>query len=232
VPAEGTCATTPPRAQRLLARALTAGRRVAWGTGAAGEGSDPRLRGWLEEKRPSSVLAVRRHERVGMRTGARRRQGPVAQLAATRPAGPWQRRRAGDGASGPRLSAWAMRPLVAPVDQPWGRGLLGRRRLRKPPELADSRVCGPVATPLAALVRVAGSRGASAECWETATGEVGLDHDAVRRWPRGSRHIPLALLAQAYLTVTRARASAAAPAKGGIGRWPEQAPSLSSPKRS
>jgi SRSO17 transposase len=32
---------------------------------------------------------------------------------------------------------------------------------------------------------------------------VGLDHDEVRRWPGWYRHITLALLAHAFLTVTR-----------------------------
>jgi SRSO17 transposase len=62
---------------------------------------------------------------------------------------------------------------------------------------------------------VAGSRWAIEECLETAKGEVGLDHYEVRRWPGWYRHITLALLAHAYLTVTRAQAAAAAPAKGG-----------------
>jgi SRSO17 transposase len=101
------------------------------------------------------------------------------------------------------------------VDLPWGRGLLGRRRLSTPTELADSLVCGPVAPPLAEIVRVAGSRWALEECLETANGEVGLDHDEVRRWPGWYRHITLARLAHAYLTVTRAQAAAGAPANGG-----------------
>jgi SRSO17 transposase len=66
------------------------------------------------------------------------------------------------------------------------------------------------------MVRVAGSRWAIEESVETAKGEVGLDHYEVRRWTSWYRHITLALLAHAYLTVTRARAAAAARAKGGI----------------
>ena len=64
----------------------------------------------------------------------------------------------------------------------------------------------PAGTPLAALVRVAGTRWAIEESFESAKGEVGLDHYEVRRWPGWYRHITLALLAHAYLTVTRAAA--------------------------
>jgi SRSO17 transposase len=215
VPDEVTFATRPQLAPRMLARALTTGIRVPWVTGDEVYGSDPRLRCWLEEKRQSSVLAVRSNERVWMSTGARLRPVTGSQVVATIPRGHWQRLSAGDGAKGPRLYDWAMKPLGSPVDLPWGRGLLVRRRLSTPTELAYYLVCGPVATPLAESVRVAGSRWALEECLETAKGEVGLDHDEVRRWPGWYRHITLARLAHAYLTVTRAQAAAAAPANGG-----------------
>ena len=39
--------------------------------------------------------------------------------------------------------------------------------------------------------------------------EVGLDHYEVRRWPGWYRHMTLALLAHAFLTVTRAQATTA-----------------------
>jgi SRSO17 transposase len=59
---------------------------------------------------------------------------------------------------------------------------------------------------LTELVRVAGTRWAIEESFETAKGEVGLDHYEVRRWPGWYQHITLALLAHAYLAVTRAAA--------------------------
>ena len=65
---------------------------------------------------------------------------------------------------------------------------------------------GPARRPRRELVRVAGARWAIAERLEAAKGEVGLDHDEVRRWDAWYRHVTLALLAHAYLAVTRARA--------------------------
>ena len=42
---------------------------------------------------------------------------------------------------------------------------------------------------------------------QQAKGEVGLDHYEVRKWPGWYRHITLALLAHAFLVVTRATAT-------------------------
>jgi SRSO17 transposase len=60
---------------------------------------------------------------------------------------------------------------------------------------------------------VAGVRWAIEESFQTAKGEVGLGHYEVRRWPGWFRHVTLALLAHAFLTVTRAQATAGS-AKG------------------
>ncbi len=215
VPAEVTFATKPQLAQRMLARALTAGMRVPWVTGDEVYGSDPRLRGWLEAQRPPYVLAVRSHARGWISTGARLRQLTAAQVAARMRGRDWQRLSAGDGAKGPRIDDGALQPLVGPVDPAWGCWLLVRRSLSEPTELAYYVVFGPVGPPVTEMVRVAGSRWAIEESCETAKGEVGLDQYEVRRWTGWYRHITLALLAHAYLTVTRAAATAPAQEKGG-----------------
>jgi SRSO17 transposase len=67
---------------------------------------------------------------------------------------------------------------------------------------------------LLGLVRVAGTRWAVEEGFQQAKGEVGLDHYEVRRWPGWYRHITLALLAHAFLVVTRTTATLGDPAKG------------------
>ena len=60
---------------------------------------------------------------------------------------------------------------------------------------------------LGELVRVAGVRWAVEETFQQAKGEVGLDHDQVRRWTAWYRHITLALLAHAFLAVVRTQAT-------------------------
>jgi SRSO17 transposase len=59
------------------------------------------------------------------------------------------------------------------------------------------------------LVHVAGGRWSVEECFAQAKGEVGLDQYEVRHWRSWYRHITLALLAQAYLSVMRHHAAQA-----------------------
>ena len=80
--------------------------------------------------------------------------------------------------------------------------------LSDPTELAYYRVFGPADTPVAELVRVAGLRWAIEAGFEEAKGAVGLDQYEVRTWTAWHRHITLALLAHAYLEVTRRHATA------------------------
>jgi SRSO17 transposase len=182
---EGLRAQDDPEREEVVAWALAAGVRGPWVTAAAGYGSDPGWRPWLEEQRQPCVVAVRRHERRWISTGARLRPRTAAEVATALPPRPWQRLSAGQGAKGPRLDAGARQPLVGPVGPGWGRWLRVRRSLSPPTELADSVVCGPVDTCVAEMVRVAGTRWAMEESVETAKGEVGLDHEEVRRWTGG-----------------------------------------------
>lgn len=64
----------------------------------------------------------------------------------------------------------------------WGQGhwLLARRSVSDPTDIAYYACFGPVDTSLAELVRVAGSRWAIEECFQTAKNETGLDHYQVR----------------------------------------------------
>ncbi|MBB5115181.1 SRSO17 transposase [Micromonospora echinospora] len=56
------------------------------------------------------------------------------------------------------------------------------------------------------LIRIAGTRWAVEECFQTAKNEVGLDHYQVRRYDAWYRRITLVLCAHAYLAVTAAQA--------------------------
>jgi SRSO17 transposase len=90
----------------------------------------------------------------------------------------------------------------------------GDQRSRRDGELAFYACFGPADTSLLGLVRVAGTRWAIEDGAQQAKTEVGLDHDEVRRWPGWYRHITLALLAHAFLVVTRTTATTGEPAKG------------------
>jgi SRSO17 transposase len=196
--------TKPQLARAMLERALDAGVPAAWVTGDEIYGGDRRLRLWLEERQLPHVLAVKSTEPLWTRTTWR--QVAAKTLAAALPDGDWERLSAGDGAKGPRVYDWARVPIRALPEPGWDYWLLVRRSLADPTELAYYACFCPAGTPLGELVRVAGTRWAIEESFETAKGEVGLDHYEVRRWPGWYRHMTLALLAHAYLTVTRAAA--------------------------
>ena len=95
---------------------------------------------------------------------------------------------------------------IRPLSQPDRYWLLVRRRLTDG-ELAHYLCFTPPGATLADQIAVAGRRWAIEESFQTAKGEVGLDHYQVRRYDAWYRHITLAMLAHAYLTVTRTATS-------------------------
>lgn len=112
----------------------------------------------MEQRRIPYVLACKRTERVWVLTARGPAQMAVATLAAHVPANRWHRLSAGAGSKGPRVYEWARVPL-RPVGEPGtGSWLLVRRSLTEPTDLAYYVCWGPAATPLRALVRVAGVR--------------------------------------------------------------------------
>jgi SRSO17 transposase len=78
-------------------------------------------------------------------------------------------------------------------------------------DLAYYLCFGPTSTADEDLIRVAGTRWAIEECFQTAKTEVGLDHYQVRRYNAWYRHITLVLCAHAYLAVTAAQAKKGVP---------------------
>jgi SRSO17 transposase len=211
VPEEVGFRTKPQLARVMLERALDAGVPASWVTADEVYGGDPALRGWLEDRALSYVLAVKGSEPLGTAT-QRSARATAIQLAASMPVEQWVACSAGHGAKGRRLYDWARVELAAPAAAGCQRWLLVRRS-RRDEELAFYACSGPAETSLLGLVRVAGTRWAVEEGFQQAKNEVGLDHYEVRRWPGWYRHITLALLAHAFLVVTRTKATGA-PAKG------------------
>src|ERR671937_1016780 len=192
-------ATKAALARAMLQRAFAAGVPAAWVTGDTVYGTDRSLRPWLEAERHAYVLAVPKTHRAWLGEQQQTAQAAFARL----PAAAWQQLSAGEGSQGPRWYDWAWMPLSGVSTAGWGRWLLARRSLSDPTELAYYRVFAPANTSLEDVVRAAGSRWSIEESFERAKGEVGLDQYEVRRWDAWHRHITLALLAHAYLEVTR-----------------------------
>jgi SRSO17 transposase len=214
IPQETEFATKPELAMRMLTRAMDAGVPAGWVTADEVYGQHPGLRALLEERDMPYVLAVPTSQRVSVTVDGRPAQLRADALVASLKPQAWKRISAGAGAKGPRIYHWA-RAAIRPLGQP-GKGywLLVRRSLTDPTDLAYYLCHSPAGAPLRELVRVAGARWAIEESFQSGKGEVGLDQYQVRRFDAWYRHITLALLAHAFLTVTRA---AGAGEKGGHG---------------
>jgi SRSO17 transposase len=210
VPEATRFATKPELARRLLERALDAGVPARWVTGDEVYGGERRLRLWLEGRKQPFVLTVSSREPLWVADpDSGPRQVPAADIRATIPGDAWRRLSAGDGAKGPRIYDWARVPQARWPERGREHWLLVRRSLTDPTDrgYAYFVAYAPAGTDLATLARVAGARWAIEECFEAAKGEVGLGHYEVRRWDGWYRHVTLALLAHAFLTVTRAAAA-------------------------
>jgi SRSO17 transposase len=174
VPEDVAFATKPKLGLAMLERAHAAGLPFAWVTADSVYGADHALRRWLQAHSLGYVLAVTRAQRLGFA----RVEDRVAEV----PAAAWHRLSAGDGAKGPRLYDWAYVAYGSDAAPGWEKGLLIRRSLAAPRELAFYLTYASDGTALSDLVKVAGTRWMIEACFEAAKGEVGLDQYEVRSW--------------------------------------------------
>jgi hypothetical protein len=148
------------------------------------------------------VLAVSRDHVITTAAG----RGRADALAAALPLRAWQRLSCGNGAKGRRYYDWAIVATACPEIS-----LLVRRSIARPSELAFYLCHAPRPVPVARLVQVAGALGSGG--FQAGKNEAGLDHYQVRLYKAWYRYVTLAMLALAWLAVTRA-ALAAPPAPG------------------
>jgi len=184
----------------MLERAVRAGIPFGWVTADEAYGQVSRLRRWMEEHGVHHVVAVPKSQMVVSMQGGMVR---ADQVAAGLAAATWERLSCGDGAHGPRVYDWArvdVRPWRELGDGHW---LLVRRNVRDPGEVAYYLCFAGERTPLEELVRVAGSRWAVEECFQTAKNETGLDHYQVRGYRAWYRHITLSMAALVFLVRLR-----------------------------
>ena len=209
IPEEVGFATKGELAAVMLRRAFAAGVPARWVVGDTVYGGED-LRHELEQQGRAYVLGVPSSH--GIWTPGRQ-ETSQALVAALHEAA-WGRLSAGDGSQGPRWYDWACLALPYAGAAGHAHWLLARRRLSDPTDLAYYRVYGPADTVVEEMVRVAGQRWTVEEGFEQAKQEVGLDEYEVRRYDAWYRHITLALLAHAYLEVTRTTATADGGKKG------------------
>lgn len=214
VPEDITFATKPQIARELLSDAFDAGVPCAWVLADAVYGSDKHLRIMLERRRKHYILAVRSNERLMVDDRfLRHARGTAAELAKALPAGAWERHTAGQGTKGQRIYDWARIRLLRLQRPPHEHWLLIRRSRKDKTDCAYYVVFAPSNTSLADIARVAGRRWTIEECFQSAKGEVGLDHCEARSWHGWHRHATLAMLALAYLAALRAKAGSTVQSK-------------------
>ena len=233
IPDEVPFCTKPRLALALLERALAAGVPAAWVAADAVYGNDTKFRRALEARDQAYVVAVRSDSPVSTWPpfGPPDRWTVTAVVAAALSAGvvPWQRRSAGEGAQGPRLYDWAYLPVRPALRDGWVHSVLVRRHSERTDELASYLVYAPAGTALEEVVRVAGARWTIDDLFKQAKGLVGLDQYEVRSWQGWYRHITLALLAFAILTIaTKKGARRARPGARSTSRSPSRRSAASS----
>ncbi|WP_460358647.1 MarR family winged helix-turn-helix transcriptional regulator [Actinoallomurus acanthiterrae] len=140
----------------------------------------------------------------------------VDRLVAELPAQVWERLSCGDGVRGQRIYDWAAIDICPLCRPDWGHWLLARRSISEPGEIAYYVCFGPDGTMIGDLVRVAGTRWATEESFQTAKNETaatlktleakGLVMREQDDWNRNSR--PTRLTADGAQLVAEADATA------------------------
>jgi SRSO17 transposase len=151
-------ATKGELAKGMLRRAFEADVPARWIVADTVYGMARGLRGWLEKKERSYVLAVTSSK--GIYHEGRQRQ--VRKVAQSLPEESWVRASSGKGSKGERLYDWACVALPEPEAYcegvRAGRWLLMRWSIAKPEEIAYYLCYGPAQTSIHELIRVAGRR--------------------------------------------------------------------------
>ena len=199
----------------MLERTHAAGLPFAWVTADSDYGADHALRRWLQEHGLGYVLAVTCAQRLGF--------DRVEHLVEEVPADGWHRLSAGEGAQGPRFYDWAYTPDGGDAAPSWEKGLLIRRSLGEPQDVAFYLTHAAHGTALADLGRwpAHGGRSKPASRRPRARSASTTTRSAPPRaspdartcgegagaccagWTGWHRHVTLVVLARAYLAVLR-----------------------------
>ncbi|GAA1022028.1 hypothetical protein Aple_084020 [Acrocarpospora pleiomorpha] len=201
IPPETAFQTKPQLLRAMIERALAAAVPFRWVAADEAYGDNGPLHHFLETTQIGYVLAVSRDHQITTEAGKVRADVMATQI----PGQGWQRLSCGAGSKGVRWYDWALVATSSPDHR-----LLIRRSISAPGQLAfyltysPHNPHNPDHVPLRELVRVAGIRWTVEEAFQAAKNEAALDHYQVRLYQAWYRHSTLAMLALAFLAVTRA----------------------------
>ena len=194
-------ATKPELARQMLESAVKNGVPSKWVVADEVYGACPQFRRFCESNGLGYVLTVRSNAHLDLNGTPKKLSEHLADI----PKRKWRRISCGPGMKGEREYDWAYFSWVNSDNPKFSRGLLVRRSISDPTDVAYFFTHAPKWTKLKTLVRVAGSRWSIEECFEQSKGETGLDEYEVRSWVGWHRHITLSMLAHATLSVIRSR---------------------------
>ncbi len=192
IPEDLVFATRPRQVAVMIDRMRERGVPFAWFAADEEFGQNPGLRTHLETAGIAYVMAIPKNTEFTDAAGMTAR---IDERAARLTGHAWQRRACGIGAKGFRIYDWALLDSDFP-----GHQYLIRRSIDDG-ELAFYHCYNPRREGFTELVRVAGARWPVEECFEAAKGGVGLDDYQVRLYHAWYRHVTLAMLAHAFLTI-------------------------------
>jgi SRSO17 transposase len=192
IPADLTFKTRPKQVMAMIERARWSDLTFAWFTADEEFGQNPGLRHYLEEAEIAYVMAIPKTTEFTDHAG---RITIIEKRAARLAPNDWQRRACGIGTKGFRIYDWAL------LDTDDSDHQYMIRRSIDDGELAFYHCYNPRHESFGELVRVAGARWPIEECFQTSKGGVGLDDYQVRLYHAWYRHVTLAMLAHAFLTI-------------------------------
>jgi SRSO17 transposase len=189
--------TKPKMALEMIQEATAAGLPYTWVTGACVYGAYRDIRLWLESNQKCYVMSISGKEYIWVGN----RQISVRDILKDLPEEGWFTASCGDGSKGARLYDWLIYEINQGTTEGYKRSMLIRRSKSSPDELRAYICFAPVDTPEQKLVEVAGSRWTVETCFKESKAEVGLDQYEVRSYTGWYKHITLACIAIAFITV-------------------------------
>ncbi|MBB4937098.1 SRSO17 transposase [Streptosporangium album] len=201
--------TKPHQVIDMLTEELAAGTPFRYFAADSGYGRDPGLRAFCHEQEIAYVMAVPVDlPLIAVRGGGEPLGHVLDRLLACGTPALWERRSCADGTKGRRFYDWAA-VAVSVKDQLPAPGLahtvLIRRSISDPGEMEFFLAHAPTGTAVTELINAAGMRWKIEENNEQGKDLLGLTQYQVRKWTPWHRHVTTAMLAPAFLAVTRAR---------------------------
>jgi len=197
VPETAAFQTKPEMALEMIKEATTAGVPYTWVTGDCVYGDFTDIRHFLEKNGKCYVMNVSGKAYVWRGN----KQESVGSILKNLPREGWFEESCGSGSKGERLYDWLIVDINPGMTEGFKRSMLVRRSKSEQNELKAYICFAPVDAPSQKLVETAGTRWTVETCFKESKSEVGLDQYEVRSYDGWNKHITLACLAIAFLTV-------------------------------